>query len=167
VAARLEPGIYLLDTDAPGLDRQNYWGRRHILIVSHINLTVKAGPRDALAWATDLATGDPVPDLTLTFSNDNGSRLGSVTTDAAGVARLDLPSVSRGSLLVYSDKPFTAGSQPVESGHIALGFWPARRRGVVRLPCTHLHRPAYLPTGPDGVHQGRYPGGRRCELQPG
>ncbi|MFQ5595860.1 MAG: Ig-like domain-containing protein, partial [Anaerolineae bacterium] len=107
---RLEPGVYLLDTDAPGLDKRNYWGRRHLMVVSHINLTVKAGPRDALAWATDLATGDPVPGLALAFSNYDGARLGSVTTDSAGVARLDLSSGYQGSLLVYSDKPFTAGS---------------------------------------------------------
>ncbi len=105
----LEPGLYLLDTDAPGIDR-GYWGRRHILVVSHINLTVKSGPRDHLAWATDLASGEPVPDLPLTFAAQEGGLLGSAKTDADGVARLDLASQPYGPIMVYSEEPFTAGS---------------------------------------------------------
>jgi len=106
---QLEPGLYLLDTDAPGMDR-DYWGRRHILVVSRINLTVKSGPRDLLAWATDLATGEPVSDLSLTFAVQESGRLGSAKTDADGVAQLDLTAQPYGPIIVYSDEPFTAGS---------------------------------------------------------
>ena len=106
---QLETGFYLLDADAPGIDR-GYWGRRHILVVSHINLTVKSGPRDQLAWATDLATGEPVPDLSLTFVAQESGRLGSAKTDADGVARLDLAAQPHGPIIVYSEEPFTAGS---------------------------------------------------------
>jgi hypothetical protein len=106
---QLDPGFYLLDTDAPGIDR-GYWGRRHILVVSHINLTVKAGPRDHLAWATDLASGEPVPNLPLNFVAQEGGLLGSAKTDADGVARLDLAYQPYGPIMVYSEEPFTAGS---------------------------------------------------------
>ncbi|MFQ5343499.1 MAG: Ig-like domain-containing protein, partial [Anaerolineae bacterium] len=143
---RLEPGVYLLDTDAPGLDKRNYWGRRHLMVVSHINLTVKAGPRDALAWATDLATGDPVPGLALTFSNYDGARLGSVTTDSAGVARLDLSSGYQGSLLVYSDKPFTAGSAEWSRGTSPWEFGLQGGAGWSDFRVhTYTDRPIYRP----------------------
>ena len=106
---QLEPGLYLLDADAPGMDR-DYWGRRHILVVSRINLTVKSGPRDLLAWATDLATGEPVSDLSLTFAVQESGRLSSAKTDADGVAQLDLAAQPHGPIIVYSEDPFTAGS---------------------------------------------------------
>ena len=114
---KLEPGVYLLDAEAPGLDR-GYWGRRHILVVSHINLTVKSGPADALVWATDLATGEPVSGLTLGFYAEEGSRLGSAKTDADGVAQIEpstgsgqgLAAQRYGPIIAYSEDPFTAGS---------------------------------------------------------
>ena len=106
---QLEPGLYQLDADAPGIDR-GYWGRRHILVVSHVNLTVKSGPRDQLAWATDLASGEPVPDLSLTFVAQESGWLGSATTDTDGIARLYPTTQPYGPIIVYSEEPFTAGS---------------------------------------------------------
>jgi len=105
---RLEPGLYLLDTDAPGIER-DYWTRRHILVVSHVNLTVKSGPLNQLVWATDLASGEPVADLSLTFVSQESGWLGSARTDADGVAQLDLATEPY-SLIIYSEEPFTAGS---------------------------------------------------------
>ncbi len=43
---KLEPGIYLLELDAPELDRDTYWrNQRHILVVSRLSLTLKTGAR--------------------------------------------------------------------------------------------------------------------------
>lgn len=85
----LEPGLYLLETDAPQL-REDYYRHRHVMVVTESNLTLKAGQRDALVWATDLASGQPLPGQDVIFYNEDRKQLGTVTTDADGLARLDL-----------------------------------------------------------------------------
>ncbi len=87
----LEPGLYLLETDAPQL-REDYYRHRHMLVVTKSNLTLKVGQRDALVWATDLTTGQPLPGQEVIFYDEDRNRqqLGTVTTDSDGLARLDL-----------------------------------------------------------------------------
>ncbi len=105
----LEPGFYLLDTDSPEVNKEYayYYNRRHILVVSPLNLTLKVGPQEAFIWATELSSGAPVPNLTLTVYQYDGGSLGTVTTDKDGIARLNVP-VNRNTLVVYSENPFAA-----------------------------------------------------------
>ncbi|MBN1992121.1 MAG: Ig-like domain-containing protein [Anaerolineae bacterium] len=87
----LAPGLYYLDTDSPDLtDQGYYYNRRHLLVVSETNLTLKAGQRDVLAWATNLASGQPVADLKVDFYDEDAKLLGTAATDDDGIARLDL-----------------------------------------------------------------------------
>lgn len=88
----LEPGLYYLESDSPQLDPERYYfDPRHVLVVTDTALTLKAGQKDALVWATDLATGRPVANQTVTFyDNDNRQPLGTATTDQNGLAQLDL-----------------------------------------------------------------------------
>ncbi len=86
----LKPGLYLLDVSSPQLPQDNRYGRRHVLVVTDVNLTLKAGQKDALAWATDLATGQPVAGLNVTFYGDNQEKLGAAVTNADGLAQIDL-----------------------------------------------------------------------------
>ncbi|MCJ7549484.1 MAG: Ig-like domain-containing protein, partial [Anaerolineae bacterium] len=104
----LSPGVYLLDVEAPDLDRDS-WRRiqRHILVVSTLNLTLKTGPEETLVWAVDLATGNPVPDLKLMVTEIYEGRQGSITTDSEGIARLELPHDYH-NLMVLSETPFAA-----------------------------------------------------------
>ncbi len=104
----LSPGVYLLDVEAPSLDRDS-WRRtqRHILVVSELNLTLKTGPEETLVWAVDLATGDPVPNLDLTVTEMHRGQRGSITTDREGIARLELPH-DYYNLMVLSETPFAA-----------------------------------------------------------
>ena len=83
---RLDPGVYLLLLDQP----QGSQPQPHVLVVSNLNLTLKAGERDALVWANDLQSGQPVPSLALEFFDSQGAALGNATTDADGVARIAL-----------------------------------------------------------------------------
>jgi uncharacterized protein YfaS (alpha-2-macroglobulin family) len=87
----LASGLYFLETDSPQIppDRYNY-KQRHILLVSEINLTLKAGQYDALVWATNLASGQPTAGLEVAFYDEERTALGKATTDAEGIARLDL-----------------------------------------------------------------------------
>ena len=89
---KLEPGLYLLTLRSPQM-RDNFV-QRAALFVSEINLTLKSEPDAALAWATDLQSGQPVADLAVDFyavDYSNGQNtlqlLGSAATNADGVAQ--------------------------------------------------------------------------------
>lgn len=87
----LSPGLYFLETSSPQVEDQGYaYGRRHVLVVSQTNLTLKAGQRDVLVWATNLARGEPEAGLEVAFYDEDRRPLGTSVTDAAGIARLDL-----------------------------------------------------------------------------
>ncbi len=86
---KLAPGLYYLQTDSPQLQDNNYY-QNHLLVVTQTNLTLKAGQRDALVWATDLASGQPVTGLEITFYDDERQQLGAAVTGSDGVARLEL-----------------------------------------------------------------------------
>jgi hypothetical protein len=117
----LEPGLYFLDTDSPDLDPDyGYrYNQSHVLVVSNLNLTMKTGPREVMVWATDLATGQPVPDLALTFMEINGRRLETVQTDADGIARLDLRRYHN-TIVAYSESPLAIISSEWMRG---IGPW--------------------------------------------
>src|SRR6185436_16428930 len=83
---RLDPGVYLLLLDQPDGNRP----QPHVLVVSNINLTLKAGERDALVWANDLQGGQPVAGLALSFFDRQGNPIGTATTDVNGVARIQI-----------------------------------------------------------------------------
>ncbi len=88
---QLAPGLYFLEVDSPQL-REDYYRQKHMMVVTENNLTLKSGQRDALAWATELASGQPLPGLEVMFYDEDGQQLGPATTNAAGLAQLDLSS---------------------------------------------------------------------------
>jgi uncharacterized protein YfaS (alpha-2-macroglobulin family) len=106
---QLAPGIYLLDVRAPGVE-YDYWSHRKLLVVSEINLTLKASQDGMWAWATDLATGRPVGGLALTVQDYEGASLDTAATDAAGLARSDVDAVDYGVLYVVAQEPFVLGA---------------------------------------------------------
>lgn len=117
---KLEPGIYLLELDAPELDRDTYWrNQRHILIVSHLSLTLKTGAREALVWATSLSDGQPVSNLSLNIVETDGNLSQAAKTGSDGVARLNI-APNRNTLVVYSETPFGAVSGEWNRG---IGPW--------------------------------------------
>ncbi|MBN2004663.1 MAG: Ig-like domain-containing protein, partial [Anaerolineae bacterium] len=105
----LEPGVYLLETDSPDVDkeRNHYYNRRHVMVVSNLNLTLKVGPQIAFVWAIDLRTGAPVPNVSLDVIQQDGNSLGKGTTDGSGIARVGLYR-ERNTVIVYSEEPFAA-----------------------------------------------------------
>jgi len=84
----LQPGLYFLEVSAPEVRRQQ-WGApsRHILVVTRAHLTLKLAQREALVWATDIATGDPVAGLEVSLWSGPETMLASGVTDADGVFR--------------------------------------------------------------------------------
>jgi len=113
----LEQGLYYLTIDAPQLAEYYNREQRHVLVVSELGLTLKSGEQDALVWATTLADGNPLVDLTFEFYDD-GQRLGTATTDADGIARLEINRrQNRNNLVaVVKDGPFSAVAEDWNSG---------------------------------------------------
>jgi len=90
----LAPGLYFIR--APGPQSYNL---DHLLVVSKINLTVKTTFDEALVWATDLQTGQPVADLPIQILNaDFGTLAGATSgkTDSDGLFRGSLADYARG-----------------------------------------------------------------------
>ncbi|RME42383.1 MAG: alpha-2-macroglobulin, partial [Caldilineae bacterium] len=110
----LEPGLYLLEVESPDVPK-DYRPQRHVLVVSSLNLTLKAGAKEALVWATDLASGKPVAGLNLTLAPRSGASPQTVTTGEDGLARLPLPPAF-GSFIAYSTDPFAAASDDWQQG---------------------------------------------------
>ncbi|MCP4165341.1 MAG: hypothetical protein GY759_05530 [Chloroflexi bacterium] len=59
----LAAGVYWLEMRAPEIEYTPQQVPRHLLIVSPLNLIIKKGAQEMLVWATDLRSGQPVPDL--------------------------------------------------------------------------------------------------------
>ncbi len=84
---QLPPGIYLFRVIAPEVQRYEIGARprQHVFIRSRTNLTMKQTRTEALVWATDLATGAPVPNLPLRFKGQDLDWHGEGQTDSDGV----------------------------------------------------------------------------------
>ncbi|MBN1640726.1 MAG: Ig-like domain-containing protein, partial [Anaerolineae bacterium] len=108
---RLTPGIYLLDLTSPDLKGERR-PERHFLIVSTLNLTVKSSATEILVWATDLDSGDPVPDLALRAHLwRDGTLLGGVVhTDRNGLARFPRGTEAFESVFVVGEPAFVLGA---------------------------------------------------------
>ncbi len=83
----LPPGLYYLRmvaAELPGNQNQ-------ILVVSGVNLTLKVALKEALVWATDLDSGQPVPNMPITVYDEKFQKLADGQTDSNGVLQVDLP----------------------------------------------------------------------------
>jgi len=83
----LEPGIYCLTVTAPEISSLQGAppAKKHIMIVSRTNLTLKCTATDALVWATDLSTGKVLMEVPIKIFNEKGELIAEGTTDEDGV----------------------------------------------------------------------------------
>jgi uncharacterized protein YfaS (alpha-2-macroglobulin family) len=84
-AGTLEPGVYLVRATSEQVPQTQ--GMKHLLIMSRLNLAFKRTDSEALVWATDLKSGQPVADQPVTVYDFNGRKLIEGQTDADGVFR--------------------------------------------------------------------------------
>ncbi|MBN1319162.1 MAG: Ig-like domain-containing protein, partial [Anaerolineales bacterium] len=82
-AGQLSPGIYYLHMTSPGFLKWDI--SDHLLVISPINLTFKQSSDEVLVWATDLVSGQPVPDLPVSVYDENGDIVAAGTTDEDGL----------------------------------------------------------------------------------
>jgi hypothetical protein len=147
----LDPGLYWLEVDSPQLEKdQNYYpyDQRRLIVSSKIHFTLKSAPGEALVWATDYRSGQPVSSLPITFYTYNGGTVGSATTDAQGLARIEhnTPEGVQGALSVepYAavSNNWSSGIAPYEFG-VNGGYYGASGGGYNNY--LYTDRPIYRP----------------------
>jgi uncharacterized protein YfaS (alpha-2-macroglobulin family) len=83
----LPPGLYYLELSAPEIQAKNrdYRPSRYMFVKSQLSLVLKQTGSEALVWATDLASGQPVAELPVTLYKQT-SQIGKPgVTDADGL----------------------------------------------------------------------------------
>lgn len=138
---RLDPGLYLLLLDLP-----SGYPEARVLAVSPLHLTLKAAERNALVWANDLTTGAPVAGLALELFDDQGASLGTVTTDANGVATATFNRTENRGLVAVARQPFAIFGADWSSG---VSPWDFGLQTAYDLPevtaYVYTDRPIYRP----------------------
>ena len=87
----LEPGLYYLKVQAvydsiyPEARHDAPRPSKEMLVVSRHNLSLKTTGTESLVWATDLRSGDVLPNLPVVVMNEGGRALAEGTTDRDGV----------------------------------------------------------------------------------
>ena len=141
----LSPGIYLLVASSPSLKNNNY-GLRHLMVVSKINLTLKTFQDGALAWATDLQSGQPVVGLNVTFYDSQARQVAAATTGSDGVAQIALDESQRDLSVALAVEPFAFVLNGWSSG---ISPWDFQLQAEYGLPQYRAHiytdRPIYRP----------------------
>lgn len=137
----LAPGLYLLLLSQGGNPPQ-----QHLLVVSNINVTLKAGQNDVLLWANDLQSGQPVAGLQFELFDDLNASLGTTTTDSDGVARLRLSRTENRWVTALARQPFAGAASGWARG---ISPWDFGLPGGGFLQPIALHvytdRPIYRP----------------------
>ncbi len=138
---RCLPGIYYLGIDGALPSGQR--SPRQLLVRSDMNVTLKAAPDEALAWVTDLKTGQPVSGATVRFADNGGNDVQAVT-GADGVARAKLTAPRRslgpvGGLRQHRRRRVRRRLHRLAGRHQPVGLRRAGRvrSGSLRRLCLH------------------------------
>jgi uncharacterized protein YfaS (alpha-2-macroglobulin family) len=83
----LPPGLYYLRMVGAGIPGN----QNQILVVSGVNTTLKVALKEALVWATDLNTGQPVANMPFTLYDEKFQKLIDGQTDSQGMLQVSLP----------------------------------------------------------------------------
>jgi uncharacterized protein YfaS (alpha-2-macroglobulin family) len=88
----LPPGFYFLTLDSPDIPHpySPYLDTR-LLVVASANLTFKTTGSEALIWATDLQSGEPLPGVPITVYNERFRPVAQGVSDADGLLQVAVP----------------------------------------------------------------------------
>ncbi|MDP2948432.1 MAG: Ig-like domain-containing protein, partial [Chloroflexota bacterium] len=111
--SRLQPGYYFARVRAAGASEDD----RLMLVVTKTHLLVKRAGPQVMVWAVDMASGQPLSDLSITVYTQGGSRLTSGSTDGEGVFVGSLPTT-----LERWEPVFVAAERP-EDASLASTAW--------------------------------------------
>ncbi|MBN1304957.1 MAG: hypothetical protein JXA13_11025 [Anaerolineales bacterium] len=85
----LKPGYYFLGMQGEPLKYDEPYYQGAVFIVAEDNITLKTTETEALAWVTDLESGQPQSGVEVIFYNKDFRELGQATTNRQGLAYLD------------------------------------------------------------------------------
>lgn len=144
---KLSPGLYLLEVSAPETPDP----RRHVLIVSHMNLTLKSTEDEALVWITDMRDGSPIAKANVTVYNGEGERVAEATTDAEGIAPAQFEAQEPWApLMVFAESDVSTGAV-INQWSDGTSPWDF---GVSRAPARSEYK-AYIYTDRDIYRPGQ------------
>ncbi|MBP8972327.1 MAG: Ig-like domain-containing protein, partial [Anaerolineae bacterium] len=98
----LAPGAYFLEASSPETDQWDGGPRHHVMLVQSVNITLKFSQDTALAWVTDLASGDPIAGAPVIFYNQDFNPVARVVSDESGLAMASIPRLSDLYTTVYA-----------------------------------------------------------------
>jgi uncharacterized protein YfaS (alpha-2-macroglobulin family) len=152
----LPPGFYFLSLDTPDIPHpySPYLDNR-LLVVASANLTFKTTATEALAWVTDLQSGEPLPDVPLTIYDQGFRPVGRGVTDADGLLQLDVPVPARpederfvildhGELFGFASSDWGSGVDLYDYGLWGSNYAP----GDLPKVYVYTDRPIYRPDQP-------------------
>ncbi len=143
----LPPGVYYLGVT--GATMQDARPPRQLIVRTNANVTLKANGSEAMAWVTDLKTGQPLPGVNVRFTD--GTNDVSAKTDRDGVASVKLPGTRKpweGFIAIAGDEsgPFGIASTGWIDGIAPWEFGlPGGAEAVPYVGYVYTDRPIYRP----------------------
>lgn len=104
----LEAGYYFIGVSGKNLKYETRYAQGFVFTVATDNLTLKTTPTEGLAWITDLESGIPRENVSVTFYNDEFKELGKTKTNQDGLAYLNVAEAKYAVADSGSDFAFTA-----------------------------------------------------------
>ncbi|GAB4521584.1 MAG: hypothetical protein OHK0046_33170 [Anaerolineae bacterium] len=149
----LVPGVYFLQVTSPETTSAGWNPLRHMLVVGTANLMVKASLDTVTVWATDVETGEPIPNAPISMYDPGFNPVGQGRTDENGVVTINVPPVQdlyQQRLAVLDDgthfglnlSNWSDGIEPWQFG-FSTNYAPARYRVY-----GYTDRPVYRPDQP-------------------
>ncbi|MDQ2693714.1 MAG: MG2 domain-containing protein, partial [Chloroflexota bacterium] len=143
--SELLPGLYYVNVSSPQIEANNIL----FVVSSQVNLTFKLGATEALIWAVDLRSQEPVANAPVAVYDEAGHQIGGGTTDDDGLwqgAIESRPAQAYAMLGAPGDENFGLAVNNWAWGISAWEFGYSQR---VQPPHTEVymytHRPIYRP----------------------
>lgn len=109
----LPTGVYLLSLTAPETTEDvRYWqNQRTLLVMADTNIVVKQTFEAVHVWVTDLRSGEPAANRSLTLYSEQGVQVGTAVSDANGFAAFDYQPLNEyfETATVVSEEPGAVG----------------------------------------------------------
>jgi uncharacterized protein YfaS (alpha-2-macroglobulin family) len=145
----LETGIYYVRLDAQ--EAESNPTQYFYAVASNVNVTFKSGVTDALVWAVDLESGDPLANAPVAVYSHDGQLLASGQTDQNGLWKSNLATiVESGPAVVMIGQPGDKNfGLALTSWNDGISTWDFDLYGSRHMPVEDVYvytdRPIYRP----------------------
>ncbi|KKW66877.1 hypothetical protein AAV94_14255 [Lampropedia cohaerens] len=143
VGIPVEPGFQVLEIASPVLGQAlldpDYRGGRTLyarttVLVTNLAVHFKLGAENAMAWVTELDSGQPVAGAAVQVNRCDGSIVATATTDAQGIARFDdlagrAPECSRAGMRYWNHGAYMVSARSKDGKDLGL-VWTNWQRGI-------------------------------------